>query len=85
MNSTPVETFVRARRLGITFRLGDEGQILARLPEGMAAPPAWLSEAKRNEPEGLAFAVALGLALERGGSDVGALLTVSAIEVRGVQ
>lgn len=85
MNPTPVETFVRARRLGITFRLGDEGEIFARLPEGMAAPPAWLSEAKRSEPEGLAFAVALGLALERGGGDVGALLTVSAIEVRGVQ
>lgn len=85
MNPTPVETFVRARRLGIVFRLGDEGEIFARLPDGMDGPPRWLSEAKQREPEGLAFAVALGLALERGGGDVADLLKVTAIEVQGVQ
>lgn len=85
MNPTPVETFVRARRLGIVFRLGDEGEIFARLPEGMDGPPRWLSETKRSEPEGLAFAVALGLALERGGGDVAGLLTIQTLEFEGVQ
>ena len=80
--STPVETFVRARRLGISFRLGDEGEIFATLPEGMASAPPWLREVKQAEPEGLAFAVALGAAMERGGCDVGALLTVQTLEIR---
>lgn len=84
MNSTPVEAFVRARRLGIAFRLSDAGGIFVRLPEGMAQAPAWLREVKQAEPEALAFAVALGAAMERGGGDVGALLTVQTLEI-GVQ
>ena len=46
MNPTPVETFVRARRLGIIFRLGDEGEIFARLPEGW--PPLPRGSQKRS-------------------------------------
>lgn len=82
MTSTPIEAFVRARRLGIAFRLGDEGQIIACLPEGMTQAPDWLVNAKQAEPEGLAFAVALGAALERGGCEVGALLTVQTLEIQ---
>ena len=82
MTSTPVEIFVRARRLGIVFRLGAEGQIFACLPEGMTQAPDWLVAAKQVEPEGLAFAVALGLALERGGCDAGALLTIQTLVIQ---
>jgi hypothetical protein len=82
MNPTPVESFVRARRLGIVFRLGDDGEIFATLPEDMAQPPAWLREVKQAEPEALAFAIALGAAMERGGGDVGALLSVKTLEIR---
>ena len=82
---TPVEALVRARGLGITFRLDEAGEVLATLPEDMPEAPAWLSEAKREEPEGFAFAVLIGAAVERGGGDVRGLLTVTALEFEGVQ
>ena len=76
---TPVEAFVRARGLGITFRLDEAGDVFASLPGTMTEPPVWLAEAKQSEPDGMAFAVALGSALERSGCDAGALLGVNAL------
>ncbi len=76
---TPIETVVRARRLGIHLWLNDQGAIKVSLPTGVAEIPAWLRAAKLRDAEALAFAVGVVAAVERSGGDLGRLLSVTTL------
>ena len=82
---TPVETVLRARRLGIGMCVEDDGTIRVSLPPGIAEAPSWLKAAKARDVEALAFAVALVSAVGRGGGDPAALLNVSTLVIAAVQ
>ncbi len=76
---TPIETVVRARRLGFHLWLSHEGAIKVSLPAGVGEVPPWLRAAKLRDAEAFAFAVGVVAAVERSGGDPGQLLSVKTL------